>query len=302
METSGRARTARRAGLIGLGAVGYLAVSLVLQLFAALALRAAVPGATLHNPAGMTQAAGLAVQLAVSAGSLAIPAALLIGLLRPGRARLGLVRPAPGGLALWTPIALGAAMLANLLANGLGLGAGVMLELPRGGPALLLAFLQICLVPAVGEELFFRGVLQGMLRPRGGLTAALAAAVPFALLHSRPGQALVALLTGLAMGLAVEATGSLVPAILAHLGNNLLAFAAAWLLQYGPSGLAGTIQLAAAAALPVWGLLALCAAFRRRRLPPRSGVKLRSLLANPAWLAAMLALGAVFSARCAGIL
>lgn len=302
METSERARTARRAGLIGLGAVGYLAVSLVLQLFAALALRAAVPGATLHNPAGMTQAAGLAVQLAVSAGSLAIPAALLIGLLRPGRARLGLVRPAPGGLALWTPIALGAAMLANLLANGLGLGAGVMLELPRGGPALLLAFLQICLVPAVGEELFFRGVLQGMLRPRGGLTAALAAAVPFALLHSRPGQALVALLTGLAMGLAVEATGSLAPAILAHLGNNLLAFAAAWLLQYGPSGLTGTIQLAAAAALPVWGLLALCAAFRRHRLPPRSGVKLRSLLANPAWLAAMLALGAVFSARCAGIL
>ena len=168
METSERARTARRAGLIGLGAVGYLAVSLVLQLFAALALRAAVPGATLHNPAGMTQAAGLAVQLAVSAGSLAIPAALLIGLLRPGRARLGLVRPAPGGLALWTPIALGAAMLANLLANGLGLGAGVMLELPRAARHCCWLFCRSAWCPPWGRSCSSAGCCRGCCAPGAG--------------------------------------------------------------------------------------------------------------------------------------
>ncbi len=301
LEAAVRARFARRAGLIGLGAVGYLVVSLALQLAAGLALRAAFPGATLHDPIGLGQSAGLAVQLAVTVGSLAIPAGLLAAALRPERTRLGLVRPAAGGMALWTPAALGAAMLANLLAGVLGIGAGHGLELPRSGAPLLLAFLQVCLVPAVGEELLFRGVLQGTLRPRGGFTAALAAAVPFALLHSRPGQAVVALITGLVMGLSVEATGSLAPAIAAHLGNNALAFAAGWLLQYGSPELAGGLQLAAAVAFPVWGAMALRQAVRRRLLPPESAAGPGALLQSPAWLAAMLALGGVFAARCAGI-
>lgn len=301
MEQAVRARFARRAGMIGLGAVGYLAVSLLLQLAAGLALGRLTPGATLADPAGLGLAAGLAVQLAVSALSLAAPAAALIAAARPGRARLGLVRPRPGAFALWAPVALGAAMLANLLANLLGLADGQTLALPRSGWPLLLAFLQICLVPALGEELLFRGAMQGMLRPRGGATAALAAAVPFALLHGRPGQGLVALLTGLVMGLAMEATGSLAPAVAAHLGNNLLAFAASWLLLYGPPGLAGGVQLAAALALPLWGAAALALAVRRGLLPPRSAAPARALLQSPAWLAAMLALGAAFALRCAGL-
>ena len=301
VEQAAQARYARRAGLIGLGALGYLAASLALQLAAGLALRAAFPGATLANPAGLGHSAGLIVQLAVTAGSLAIPAGLLILVLRPGRARLGLVPPAPGGMALWTPMALGTAMLANLLAGALGMGAGQQLELPRAGAPLFWAFLQICLVPALGEELLFRGVLQGTLRPGGGVTAALAAAVPFALLHSRPGQAIVALLTGWVMGLAVEATGSLAPAVAAHLTNNLLAFAAAWLLQYSSPELAGGVQLAAAIAFPVWGAAALRRAVRRRMLVPKSAAGPMILLQSPVWLAAMLTLGGVFAARCAGI-
>lgn len=301
MEQAARSRFARRAGLAGIGAVGYLAASLALQLAAGLLLGRLAPGATLADPAGMSLAAGLAVQLAVSVLSLALPAAALIVTARLSAARLGLARPAPGSLALWAPAALGAAMLANLLANLLGLGAGQTLALPRSGLPLLLAFLQICLAPAVGEELFFRGALQGLLRPRGGLTAALAAAVPFALLHGRPGQALVALLTGLAMGLAVEACGSLWPAMLAHLGNNLLAFAASWLLLYGSPGLAGALQLAMVIALPLWGAAALLLAARRGLLPPRSAAPARALLESPAWLTAMLALGAAFALRCAGL-
>jgi uncharacterized protein len=76
----------------------------------------------------------------------------------------------------------------------------------------------LAVVSAIGEEVFFRGALQGWL----GL---LPAAALFALLHVGPGKAfrlwtLFALAGGLAFGALVAARGALGAAIVAHLLVN----------------------------------------------------------------------------------
>lgn len=78
--------------------------------------------------------------------------------------------------------------------------------------------LGLALVSALGEEIFFRGALQGAI---GWLPAA----VVFALLHAGPGRnlriwSLFALAAGLALGLYVQLRGALGGAIVAHLVVN----------------------------------------------------------------------------------
>ena len=58
--------------------------------------------------------------------------------------------------------------------------------LPSGGAELFVQFLALCAVPAVVEELLFRGALQGLMRPSGSAAAIFGPALLFGLLH-RPG-------------------------------------------------------------------------------------------------------------------
>jgi len=97
-----------------------------------------------------------------------------------------------------------------------------VLEGAAGGE-LFAAVLVIGPVAGAAEEIFFRGFMQTALaavwRPR---TAVIVSALAFALLHVEPVHAVLALALGLWFGAVTERTGSVLPAAVAHVVNNVL--------------------------------------------------------------------------------
>jgi hypothetical protein len=147
-------------------------------------------------------------------------------------ARLGLGAPRVGAARI-------ALMVLLLLAVGQGLdsilalagweGQGVLghmaRALARPSPGVLLAaVLVIGLLAGTGEELFFRGYVQTRLRRRWGVwPAILATSVLFGLVHLDPWHSPVAAVIGVTLGWIAELSGSVRPAIVAHVVNNVLA-------------------------------------------------------------------------------
>jgi sodium transport system permease protein len=93
-------------------------------------------------------------------------------------------------------------------------------------PSLLSALAMFALVPAVCEEILFRGVLARSLGRRWRLPAAAAiSAVVFALYHVSIVQALPTLTLGFLLGLIAIRADSVLPSMIAHALNNALAIA-----------------------------------------------------------------------------
>ena len=93
--------------------------------------------------------------------------------------------------------------------------------------------LVVAVVPAVCEELAFRGLILTGLRRLGSNTAAiLISSLFFGLTHGMLQQSLAAMLVGMLIGLIAVQTGSLWPCILFHATHNGLALGAARLGEY----------------------------------------------------------------------
>jgi len=152
---------------------------------------------------------------------------------------------------------------------------------------LWLAWLLIAVVPAVCEELLFRGwVLAGLRgRPKAGSipwTAIGVQAAAFALFHLLPERMPQTFALGLALGLLVVVTRSILPAIVCHLAHNsmplvILGFAGdiprlASMVEAGDTAsapLPGWLVAVAAAAV-VAGIGLVAASLPRARPPTRS--------------------------------
>lgn len=115
---------------------------------------------------------------------------------------------------------------------------------PRGPGDTLLSLAAVAFVPAVCEELLFRGVLlPALLTRQRASTAVLLSAGLFAALHVAPTadggvtlyQVPQALLVGLALGVLRLRSGSLLPGILAHTLYNATTFALVMLAESDPS-------------------------------------------------------------------
>lgn len=92
------------------------------------------------------------------------------------------------------------------------------------GGMLALLTVAVALGPGVAEEMFFRGYMQTRLAQRYGPALAIAvAAACFGLLHFDLLHTPVAAVLGVFLGWTVERTGSIVPAMVAHVVNNLVA-------------------------------------------------------------------------------
>jgi sodium transport system permease protein len=91
----------------------------------------------------------------------------------------------------------------------------------RGGPFLIL--LLAAVVPGVCEELLFRGLLLGSLRPWGMRTALTVSALAFTAAHFEPARVAPLFLLGLAASWLAWTSGSVVPAVIFHVTNNAVA-------------------------------------------------------------------------------
>lgn len=89
-----------------------------------------------------------------------------------------------------------------------------------------------CLLPALLEELFFRGLILSLLWQRMGGGAIWLSALMFALAHGSLYQAPYAFVGGVFLALAAAVGGSVAIPFLFHFANNFLSFA----LQYIPRG------------------------------------------------------------------
>ena len=184
-----------------------------------------------------------------------------------GRPRRGVLLPALG-------VSLGVCTTSNYLSSWLtmvlqenypGTLPSYEAGIPAQGLSLALGLVSAAVLPAVMEELLFRGaVLQG-LRPFGDGYAVLLSAFAFTLCHTTVPQLLPAFLAGLTFGYFAVISGSLWTTILIHCCYNLLAAAVE---------LAGTLggeelQLLASVSISAFslllcllGFLALCRRFR----------------------------------------
>jgi membrane protease YdiL (CAAX protease family) len=91
--------------------------------------------------------------------------------------------------------------------------------------AWLIVFLSACVLPGLGEEIFFRGFLsRGLVAQHGVLLGSLIASAFFAALHFAPVQVCATFVLGLGMQYLYLTTRSLLAPILLHILNNSLAF------------------------------------------------------------------------------
>ena len=253
-------------------------------LLSALAGRFASGGAPLYA----AQAAAYAVSIGAAFAFCA----------KPGDARAALSRPRA-----FSPVSAGAAFLAAVFlssvcgraVNALLPGAQPAAAPPVGAAGWFWFLLQNAALPALLEELLFRGAIFSRLLPFGRRFAVVVSAALFALSHSEPGTVPGAFLFGLLFGALRLETGSALPGMLLHLLNNAAA-AGALALARGDAALYGRLSAA------VWIVCGVCAGalafgcfFKKKSpLPPRAAGEPRwtAFFAGPAgalWLAASAA-------------
>jgi membrane protease YdiL (CAAX protease family) len=163
-----------------------------------------------------------------------LPSLLAIGLHGlPGSLVVGRGPAGPATMLLSITLGVPAAVMLLSLNNAavyLIARSGLALPLPilpveysaKGLPVLLLVALASGLLPALLEELMFRGVMQSSMMAVGGrLSAVWLTAVSFAVFHSNPLFLVAPLGAGFILGYLRLHTDSLYPCIAAHLSLNL---------------------------------------------------------------------------------
>lgn len=285
------------ASCCALAAIGYLAARSLLQAGVSFLMGLRVEGASLSNPVGFSPVEAELLAMVASVAAILLPILILLRLTRLRTDDLRLLLPAPWSPAFCTILFLGVANAGNLFGGLLGhlLGRdGAAVSLPAGGAALAVNFISLCVVPAILEELFFRGALQGLMRPCGSAAAIFAPALLFALLHLDLAQGITAFLGGLFLGWLAERTGSILPCMLLHLINNTIAFADIYLQLYAPGTLATAVELAILLGFPLLAGWLVWRAVTRQGFSfeagLRPGAEIPAVFSSPAYTLAAAAL------------
>ena len=88
------------------------------------------------------------------------------------------------------------------------------------GAGLFGVLLTVAVLPAVFEELIFRGLLLKGLKNFGTVAAVLLCGALFSLYHQNPAQTIYQFLCGAAFALVAVKAGSILPTVLSHFLNN----------------------------------------------------------------------------------
>ncbi|HBE75936.1 MAG TPA: hypothetical protein DDW15_08545, partial [Subdoligranulum sp.] len=180
------------AGGCAVASLVYLLVRGLLTLLVSALMGLAHPGASLAKPLGFSGVSTALFQLLIGLGAIVLTLFFLLKVTRLKTKDLRIMLPAPWSPGFCLPVFLGVANLANLagaLINRLTGSPATSEMLPSGGPELLMQFLALCVMPAIAEELLFRGAFQGLMRPCGSAAAIFAPA----LLNESAGMAGIAI-------------------------------------------------------------------------------------------------------------
>lgn len=127
----------------------------------------------------------------------------------------------------------------------------------------LYVVLLMALLPAICEELAYRGFMFGGLAREGApLRAILVTSVVFGISHGVLQQSLSATVMGLILGLVALKTGSVLPGIIIHFTNNMLSVSLGRLAESDLRGIHLFVREAAEGAQyqPIWTVVAGCVA------------------------------------------
>ena len=86
----------------------------------------------------------------------------------------------------------------------------------------IVSLISMAIIPAVCEELIFRGVITTALKPKGQIFAVVLSSAMFAMFHFSPSQLIYPLCFGLILGIVYLRTNNILFPILLHFINNAL--------------------------------------------------------------------------------
>lgn len=282
------------AGGCAVASLVYLLVRGLLTLLVSALMGLAHPGASLAKPLGFSGVSTALFQLFIGLGAIVLTLFFLLKVTRLKTKDLRIMLPAPWSPGFCLPVFLGVANLANLagaLINRLTGSPATSEMLPSGGPELLMQFLALCVMPAIAEELLFRGAFQGLMRPCGSAAAIFAPALLFGVLHLDLAQGLTAFACGVFLGWLAERSGSILPGMLLHLVNNALAFLTIYLRYYAPAEVSFGVELFILLFFPAFGAWMICNARRQGfsfSAGLRPGVDVLTVFTSPVYCATVL--------------
>lgn len=282
------------AGGCAVASLVYLLVRGLLTLLVSALMGLAHPGASLAKPLGFSRVSTALFQLLIGLGAIVLTLFFLLKVTRLKTKDLRIMLPAPWSPGFCLPVFLGVANLANLagaLINRLTSSPATSEMLPSGGPELLMQFLALCVMPAIAEELLFRGAFQGLMRPCGSAAAIFAPALLFGVLHLDLAQGLTAFACGVFLGWLAERSGSILPGMLLHLVNNALAFLTIYLRYYAPAEVSFGVELFILLFFPAFGAWMICNARRQGfsfSAGLRPGVDVLTVFTSPVYCATVL--------------
>ena len=282
------------AGGCAVASLVYLLARGLLTLLVSALMGLAHPGASLAKPLGFSGVSTALFQLLIGLGAIVLTLVFLLKVTRLKTKDLRIMLPAPWSPGFCLPVFLGVANLANLagaLINRLTGSPATSEMLPSGGPELLVQFLALCVMPAIAEELLFRGAFQGLMRPCGSAAAIFAPALLFGVLHLDLAQGLTAFACGVFLGWLAERSGSILPGMLLHLVNNALAFLTIYLRYYAPAEGSFGVELFILLFFPAFGAGMICNARRQGcsfSAGLRPGVDVLTVFTSPVYCATVL--------------
>lgn len=282
------------AGGCAVASLVYLLARGLLTLLVSALMGLVHPGASLAKPLGFSGVSTALFQLLIGLGAIVLTLVFLLKVTRLKTKDLRIMLPAPWSPGFCLPVFLGVANLANLagaLINRLTGSPATSEMLPSGGPELLMQFLALCVMPAIAEELLFRGAFQGLMRPCGSAAAIFAPALLFGVLHLDLAQGLTAFACGVFLGWLAERSGSILPGMLLHLVNNALAFLTIYLRYYAPAEVSFGVELFILLFFPAFGAWMICNARRQGfsfSAGLRPGVDVLTVFTSPVYCATVL--------------